>query len=59
MSKKIYFKAETENIVGEILENKTDTLSGFVYFNGAGKSTRSRAKSFFDESVSWRTDCEL
>ncbi len=51
MSKKIHFKAGTENIVGEILGNRTDELSDFVYFHGAGKSTRSRAKSFFDESV--------
>ena len=51
MSKEIHFNAGTENIVGELLGNKPDELSDFVYFHGAGKSTRNRAKSFFDESV--------
>jgi len=51
MSKLLHFEAGAENIVGEILGNTPDEPSDFAYFHGAGKSTRSRAKSFFDESV--------
>lgn len=51
MSNLVHFEVGAENIVGEILGNKPDELSDFAYFHGAGKGTRSRAKSYFDESV--------
>ncbi len=47
----IHFRVGRENIVGRILgidhHKKPDT----VFFHGAGKSTKERAKQFFDESL--------
>lgn len=51
MNKRIYFNAGKENIVGEILGNKPDELSDFVYLHGAGEGTKERAKSYFDNVI--------
>lgn len=51
MSRKVHFKAGKEDIVGEILGEKPDELSDFIFFHGGGKSNRSRAGSFFGGSV--------
>lgn len=51
MDKKIYFQAGKEHIVGEILGKHPDDPSDFVFFHGAGKSTKERARNFFDESL--------
>jgi len=48
---KINFKAGKENIVGKILGKSPEILSDFILFHGAGKSTKERAKEFFDESL--------
>lgn len=48
---KINFKAGKEEIVGKILGKNSEKLSDFILFHGAGKSTKERAKEFFDESL--------
>ncbi|MBI2057473.1 MAG: alpha/beta fold hydrolase [Candidatus Yanofskybacteria bacterium] len=48
---KINFKVGKENIVGKILGKNPEKLSDFILFHGAGKSTKERAKEFFDESL--------
>lgn len=48
---KINFKAGKESIVGKILGKDSEKLSDFIFFHGAGKSTKERAKEFFDESL--------
>lgn len=51
MSKKINFEVGKEKIIGEILGKGLDNLSDFILFHGAGKSTKERAKEFFDDSL--------
>jgi len=48
---KINFKAGEESIVGQILGGNSDKKSDFILFHGAGKSTKERAKQFFDKSL--------
>ena len=48
---KITFAAGKENIIGEILGKDEGKLSNFIYFHGAGRSAKERAKEFFDESL--------
>lgn len=48
--KKIVFKVNKRTLVGKILGKKTDRLSNFIFFHGAGKSTKEKAKKIFSKT---------